>query len=142
MDERFERFLASKAFGVVGASKSRDKYGNKVLRCYLQHGREAIPVNPRETSVEEGRYDRYAGALERLLAAMDFFSANHLAREGHPRFTDIWRRLVENSVIYLAPVAPHLAEECWELLGHRESVFAQARFPEGQSTALAELLSN
>jgi predicted CoA-binding protein len=52
MDERFERFLASRAFGVVGASKSRDKYGNKVLRCYLQHGREAIPVNPREASVE------------------------------------------------------------------------------------------
>lgn len=46
------RFLASPAFGVVGASPARHKYGNKVLRCYLQHGRRAIPVNPREDSVE------------------------------------------------------------------------------------------
>ena len=25
---------------------------NQVLRCYLQHGRQAIPVNPREASIE------------------------------------------------------------------------------------------
>ena len=43
------RFLASPAFGVVGASPRRHKYGNKVLRCYQQAGRRAIPVNPRET---------------------------------------------------------------------------------------------
>ena len=47
-----DRFLASAAFGVVGASPRRHKYGNKVLRCYLQHGRDAIPVHPRETAIE------------------------------------------------------------------------------------------
>jgi len=47
-----ERFLASPAFGVVGASPHRYKYGNKVLRCYQQNGRRAIPVNPREALVE------------------------------------------------------------------------------------------
>lgn len=47
-----DRFLDSPAFGVVGASPRRDKFGNKVLRCYLQHGRRAIPVNPREAQVE------------------------------------------------------------------------------------------
>jgi predicted CoA-binding protein len=46
------RFLASHAFGVVGASPRRHKYGNKVLRCYLQAGRPAIPVNPREAEIE------------------------------------------------------------------------------------------
>ena len=46
------RFLASPAFGVVGASPRRHKYGNKVLRCYQQAGRRAIPVNPRETEIE------------------------------------------------------------------------------------------
>ncbi len=45
-------FLASPVFGVVGASTRRHKYGNKVLRCYLQNGRRAIPVNPREPEVE------------------------------------------------------------------------------------------
>ncbi len=52
IDERIATFLASPAFGVVGASTSRDKYGNKVLRCYLQHGRRAVPVHPREPAVE------------------------------------------------------------------------------------------
>ncbi len=45
-------FLASPAFGVVGASSHRHKYGNKVLRCYQQNGRRAIPVNPHESEVE------------------------------------------------------------------------------------------
>lgn len=46
------RFLDSAAYGVVGASTHRHKYGNKVLRCYQQNGRVAIPVNPNETVVE------------------------------------------------------------------------------------------
>ena len=52
MDTRIEKFLASPAFGVVGASVIRHKYGNRVLRCYLQNGKRAIPVNPRESEVE------------------------------------------------------------------------------------------
>jgi predicted CoA-binding protein len=47
-----ERFLLSRAYGVVGASSRRHKYGNKVLRCYQQAGRRAIPVNPREAEIE------------------------------------------------------------------------------------------
>src|SRR3990172_7564994 len=47
-----EKFFDSPAFGVVGASTLREKYGNKVLRCYLQHGRKAVPVNPREKQIE------------------------------------------------------------------------------------------
>jgi len=50
--ERIEDFLAGTTYAVVGASKDRAKYGNKVLRCYLQHGRRAIPVHPREAEVE------------------------------------------------------------------------------------------
>jgi predicted CoA-binding protein len=46
------RFLSSPAYGVVGASPRRHKYGNKVLRCYQQNGRQAIPVNPREQVIE------------------------------------------------------------------------------------------
>ncbi len=33
------------------------------------------------------------------------------------------RRLVEDFVVMLAPLAPHFAEECWERLGHGTSVF-------------------
>ena len=47
--EQIDIFLDSKAYGVVGASTNRDKYGNKVLRCFLQNGYQAIPVNPKDT---------------------------------------------------------------------------------------------
>ncbi len=50
--ERIDKFLQAEAFGVVGASSDRGKYGNKVLRCYLENGYRAIPVNPREKEVE------------------------------------------------------------------------------------------
>jgi predicted CoA-binding protein len=49
---QIDEFLKSEAFGVVGASANREKYGNKVLRCYQQHGLEAIPVNPKEREIE------------------------------------------------------------------------------------------
>jgi len=47
-----KRFLSSPAFGVVGASNDRSKFGNRVLRKYWQHRLKAYPVNPRETSIE------------------------------------------------------------------------------------------
>ncbi|ABL01100.1 CoA-binding protein [Pelobacter propionicus] len=52
IDQQIERFLASPAFGVAGASVRREKYGNKVLRCYQQNDRKAIPVNPHEHEIE------------------------------------------------------------------------------------------
>jgi len=52
MDARIEKFLASPAFGVAGASTNRAKYGNKVLRVYLQNNRRAVPINPRADVIE------------------------------------------------------------------------------------------
>jgi predicted CoA-binding protein len=52
MRKDIEQFLQASAFGVVGASTDRTKYGNRVLRCYQQNGKKAIPVNPREAEVE------------------------------------------------------------------------------------------
>ena len=52
VQDNIEEFFKSPSFGVVGASSKRYKYGNKVLRCYLQNGREAIPVNPNEKEIE------------------------------------------------------------------------------------------
>lgn len=52
IQEQIQQFLASPAFGVAGASTNREKYGNRVLRCYMQNGRKAVPVNPTETEIE------------------------------------------------------------------------------------------
>jgi uncharacterized protein len=51
-DHAISAFLAGTPFAVVGASASREKYGNRVLRCYWQAGRTAYPVNPAATLIE------------------------------------------------------------------------------------------
>jgi predicted CoA-binding protein len=45
-------FLAAGPFAVAGASNDRSKFGNRVLRAYLDHGFKAWPVHPKETVVE------------------------------------------------------------------------------------------
>lgn len=52
MTAHIDAFLESAAFAVFGASTNRAKYGNKVLRCYLQHHKKVYPVNPRAQLVE------------------------------------------------------------------------------------------
>jgi predicted CoA-binding protein len=52
LDERMQDFLAGTTYAVAGASQDRAKYGNKVLRCYLQHGRRTFAVNPKDSEVE------------------------------------------------------------------------------------------
>jgi uncharacterized protein len=52
IEEKIAKFLAAAAFGVVGASTKRHKYGNKVLRCYQQNGKAVFGVNPLETEIE------------------------------------------------------------------------------------------
>lgn len=52
MSTSTDSFLAEQRFAVVGASADRAKYGNKVLRCYAQHGRDVVPVHPKEATVE------------------------------------------------------------------------------------------
>lgn len=47
-----KEFLSGERFAVVGASKDRSKYGNKVLRAYQQAGKTVYPVHPKETEIE------------------------------------------------------------------------------------------
>lgn len=51
-DDQISRFFTSPSFGVVGASRDREKYGNKVLRAYLKHGLVAYPIHPKEKEIE------------------------------------------------------------------------------------------
>ena len=50
--EQIAKFLSSPAFAVAGASAKREKYGNMVVRCYQQQGKEVIPVHPLEKVIE------------------------------------------------------------------------------------------
>ena len=50
--EQLKQFFSSSQYGVVGASNRRHKFGNKVLRCYLQNKMIATPVHPTEKQIE------------------------------------------------------------------------------------------
>ncbi len=52
MDKQINDFLDGETFAVVGASRDRSKYGNKVLRVYVQNGRKVHPVNLHADEVE------------------------------------------------------------------------------------------
>lgn len=54
-------FLSGRLYAVVGASRDRTKFGNRVLRAYLEHGYAALPIHPTETEVEgQPAYSRLA----------------------------------------------------------------------------------
>lgn len=50
--EQIQGFFSSPAYGVVGASSNREKYGNKVLRVYQQQRKKVYPINPKEKTIE------------------------------------------------------------------------------------------
>lgn len=53
MDDKVFQFLSTDWFGVAGASADRNKFGNKVVRCYLQVNKNVFPINPEELVIEE-----------------------------------------------------------------------------------------
>lgn len=52
LEARIANFLEGRPHAVVGASTDRHKYGNKVLRVYIQNNRSVFPVNPNATEIE------------------------------------------------------------------------------------------
>ena len=53
VDQRMEAFLEAGPYAVAGASADREKYGNKVLRVYLQDERGPLyAINPKGGEIE------------------------------------------------------------------------------------------
>lgn len=50
--QQINTFLDSPIIGVVGASDNREKFGNKVLRCYQENGYQVVPVHPAKQTIE------------------------------------------------------------------------------------------
>ena len=50
--QRIDKFFKLPLFAVVGASSNREKFGNKVLRCYLEYSRKAIPISKTQANIE------------------------------------------------------------------------------------------
>jgi predicted CoA-binding protein len=53
VSDKIDDFLAEGPWAVAGATSVRSKYGNKVLRCYLQNEKLPVyPLNPRGGVIE------------------------------------------------------------------------------------------
>ena len=52
LQDRIDAFLGGQPHAVVGASTDRSKYGNKVLRAYLQADRQVYAVHPTANEIE------------------------------------------------------------------------------------------
>ena len=42
----------SKVVAVIGASRNRQKFGNRAVRAFLSQGYTVVPINPRESEIE------------------------------------------------------------------------------------------
>jgi len=68
----------------------------------------------------------------------EFYRAREEAEtnpEASPAAARVWREGVQNLLLMLSPIAPHLAEELWEALGHTRSIYHEP-WPQVQTGAL------
>ena len=72
-----------------------------------------------------------------IASLMEF--SNHLSKVWAEGSVDAatWRECIEKMLLILAPIAPHISEEMWELTGHRYSIHQQ-RFPEWDEELAAD----
>ncbi|MBA3318062.1 MAG: leucine--tRNA ligase [Gemmatimonadales bacterium] len=111
--------------GISGPRRFLDKVWSFVNEaCREGEGQEVhhgviVKLNQTKKRVTEGlealRYNTSIAALMELVNAL---RAENVCDKG----------IAEELVVMLAPFVPHFAEECWERMGHRESVF-EARWP-------------
>jgi len=76
-----------------------------------------------------------------IAAVMELVNALYLARDdgrvtGLPHYGAAMREALEAAVVLLSPVVPHLSEELWERLGHKESI-QRAPWPVADASALS-----
>jgi leucyl-tRNA synthetase len=75
-------------------------------------------------------------AVMELVNALHDFERASLEGPARPHRTALLREAVETVLLLLGPVSPHITEELWAALGHRESLFRQA-WPTADPAALA-----
>jgi leucyl-tRNA synthetase len=87
------------------------------------------------TDIDEFHFNTAISALHELVNAMHAFATESLDRVAAEERTGLLAESIDTLVRLLAPFAPHLVEELWEQLGHRESVF-RASWPVVDPAAL------
>ena len=107
------------------------RFLRKVWRLF--YDRENLLVNDEKASPEELKaLHKLIGKVQTDIEAFSFNTAVSAFMIAVNDLTDLKcskREILEPLVILLAPFTPHIAEELWEILGHKESI-TYASFPE------------
>jgi len=83
------------------------------------------------------RFNTAISAMMELVNALYAFeAASHDGMPGVERAA-LLREAVETTLLLLAPIAPHVAEELWAELGHAEMLFTQP-WPQADPAALVK----
>jgi leucyl-tRNA synthetase len=111
--------------GISGPRRFLDKVWNFVnAACREGEGQEVhhnvlVKLHQTKKRVTEGLEElRYNTSIAALMELVNVIRSDNVCDKG----------IARELVIMLAPFVPHFAEECWERLGHTESVF-EARWP-------------
>ena len=72
-----------------------------------------------------------------IASLMEFINLLTPAQEGPLAQRELWRQSVDTLILLVAPIAPHLAEELWQVRGRGGSVHQQ-EWPRYDESALAE----
>jgi leucyl-tRNA synthetase len=111
--------------GISGPRRFLDKVWTFVnAACREGEGQEVhhsalVKLHQTKKRVTEGMEQlHYNTSIAALMELMNVLRAENVCDKG----------IARELVIMLAPFVPHVAEECWERLGHTESVF-EARWP-------------
>ena len=107
------------------------RFLRKVWRLF--YDRDNLLVNDEKASPEELKaLHKLIGKVQTDIEAFSFNTAVSAFMIAVNELTDLKcskREILEPLVILLAPFTPHIAEELWEILGHKESI-TYASFPE------------
>jgi leucyl-tRNA synthetase len=136
----YEMFLgpleATKPWSMTGVNGVRG-FLDRVWRRVVSEKSESLELNPSVQAVEatpeqQRMLHKTIAAVTADIETLSFNTAIAKMMEFTNFFTKEDRRpksVMEAFVLLLSPFAPHLAEELWELLGHRQSL-AYERWPE------------
>jgi predicted CoA-binding protein len=102
-------FFSSPAFGVAGASTNRDKFGNKVLRCYQQNDRKVYGINPRATEIEGALCVASVGELPDEVQSLSIITPPAITEQV---VKDAIARGIKNIWMQPGAQSPKAIEEC------------------------------
>jgi leucyl-tRNA synthetase len=118
--------------GIVKSNSAESKYDLQTLSneenlVYRKINQTIVKYN---VELEHFRFNTAIASLMELL--------NELTKNLAVCRKDLISYVLERYVVLLGPVAPHLAEECWQIAGNNESLFEKPVWFEPDAVALVE----